>query len=105
MPTILSKYKLKNNYNADESGLFCQALPNKSLHYKDENCSNGKHSNVRLTGLAAGNAIGEKLPFFVIGKSAKPRCFSGAKKFTLTLSFSRKELDRWGFVYKSGEET
>ena len=32
-----------------------------------------------LTGLAAGNAMGENLPVFVIEKSAKPRCFSGAK--------------------------
>ena len=36
-------------------------------------------SIVRLTGLAAGNATGEKLPLFVIGKPAKPRCFSGVK--------------------------
>ena len=36
-------------------------------------------SIVRLTGLAAGNATGEKLPLFVIGKSVKPRCFSGVR--------------------------
>ena len=30
---------------------------------------------VRITGLAAANALGEKLPMFVIGKAAKPRCF------------------------------
>ena len=34
---------------------------------------------LRLTTLAAGNATGEKLPLFVIGKSAKPHCFSGVK--------------------------
>ena len=79
LPTILSKYKLKDNYNANEFGLFYQALPNKSLHYEDEHCSNGKHSKTRLTGLAAGKGTGEKLSFFVIGLSAKPRCFSGAK--------------------------
>ena len=46
---------------------------------KVSHCSSGKHSKVRLTGLAAGNATGEKLPLFAIGKSAKPRCFSGVK--------------------------
>ena len=46
---------------------------------KGEKCSGGKHSKVRLTGLAAGNALGERLPMFVIGKSAKPRCFKGVK--------------------------
>ena len=38
-----------------------------------------KPSKVRLTGLAVGSATGEKLPLFVIGKYAKPRCFSGVK--------------------------
>ena len=34
---------------------------------------------MRLTGLAAENVIGEKLPMFAIGKPAKARCFSGVK--------------------------
>ena len=79
LPTILSKYELKGIYNADEFGLFYQALPDKSLHYKSERCNGGKHSKVRLTGLDAGNATGEKQPLFVIGKYVKPRCFSGVK--------------------------
>ena len=49
------------------------------MHYKGERCSGGKHSKVRLTGLAAGNAMGEKLFMSAIGKSAKPWCFSGVK--------------------------
>ena len=79
LPSILSKYELKDIYNADEFGLFYQALPDKSLHYKGKRCSGGNRSKVRLTGLAVGNATGEKLPLSVIGKSAKPRCFSGVK--------------------------
>ena len=34
---------------------------------------------MRLTGLAASNALGEKLPMYVIGKSANPRCFKHIK--------------------------
>ena len=79
LPTILLKYELKDIYNADEFGLFYQALPDKSLHYKGKRCSGGKHIMVRLTGLAAGNATEEKLSLFVIRKSAKLRCFSGVK--------------------------
>ena len=56
-----------------------RALPGKSLHYQGDRCSGGKHSNVRLTGLATGNATREKLALFVVGKSAKPRCFSVPK--------------------------
>ena len=29
--------------------------------------------------MAAANAVGEKLPMFVIGKSARPRCFAGVR--------------------------
>ena len=79
LPTILSRYELKDIYNADEFGLFYQMLPTNTYHVKGERCAGGKFSKVRLTGLAAGNALGEKLPMFVIGKSDKPRCFKGIK--------------------------
>ena len=79
LPTILSRYELKDIFNADEFRLFYQALPSKSMHFKNERCSGEKFSKVRLTGLSAANATGEKLPMFVIGKSAKPRCFKNVK--------------------------
>ena len=56
LPTILSKYELKNICYAVDFDLFYQAFPGKSLHYKTERCSGGKDSKVRLTRLAAGNA-------------------------------------------------
>ena len=79
LPTILTKYELNDIYNAGEFGLFYQAIPDKSLHYKGECCISRKHSKVRLTGLPTGNAMRQNLPMFVIRKSAKPRCFSGVK--------------------------
>ena len=79
LPTIFSRYPLENIFNADEFGLFYQCLPNKTLHLKGGKCSGGKHSKVRLTGLANGNAYGERLQMFVIGKSVKPRGFKGVK--------------------------
>ena len=75
LPTLLSKYKLEDIFNADEFGLFYQCLPNKTLHLKSEKCSGGKNSKIRITGLAAANSVGDKLPMFVIGKSKAPRCF------------------------------
>ena len=62
LSTILSNYKLEDIFNADEFGLFYQALPNKTLHLKSEKCVRGKHSKIRLTGMAAANATGKKLP-------------------------------------------
>ena len=79
LPAILSIHELKDIFNADEFGPFYQALPSKSMHFKNERCSGGKFSKVHLTGLAGANFTGEKLPMFVIGKSAKPRCFKNVK--------------------------
>ena len=75
LPTLLARYQLKDVFNSDEFGLFYEALPSKSLHFRGKRCSGGKHSKIRLTGMAASNALGEKTPMFVIGKSANPRCF------------------------------
>ena len=79
LPTILSNYKLEDIYNADEFGLFYQCIPNKTYELKGEKCSGGKNSKVRLTGMAAASASGEKLPMLVIGKSKKPRCFKNVR--------------------------
>ena len=77
LPTILTNYQLQNIFNADKFGLFYKALPDKSLHLKSEKCIGGKHNKVCLSGMAAANGEGKKLPMFVIGKSVKPRCFTG----------------------------
>ena len=90
LPTILSRYPLENIFNADEFGLFYQCLPNKTLHLKGEKCSGRKHSKIRLTGLAAGNAYGERLPMFVIGKANKPRCFKGVRNLPCRYRAQRK---------------
>ncbi|XP_055712049.1 jerky protein homolog-like [Phlebotomus papatasi] len=64
-------------YNADETGLYWRKLPNKTLVEKDRKSAPGfKVSKERVTVLACANASGShKLPLYVIGKSARPRCF------------------------------
>ena len=49
------------------------------MHLKGEKCSGGKNSKICLTGLAAPNMCGEKIPIFVIRKSNKPHFFKGIK--------------------------
>ena len=90
LPTILSRYDLRGIYNADKFGLFYQQLPTKPFHLKGERCAGGKFSKVHLTGLAAGNAAGEKLPMFVIGKTEKPRCFKGVTSLPCQYKPQRK---------------
>ena len=52
--------------------LVYQCLPTKTYHLSREMCSGGKNSKVRLTGMAAASATGEKLPMFVLEKSKIP---------------------------------
>ena len=76
---LFSNYDLKDFYNADEFGLFYQFLPNKTFELKSEKCYGGKLSKLRITGMAAANAVGDQLPMFVIGKAKNPRCFKNVK--------------------------
>ena len=92
LPTLLSKYDLKDIFNADEFGLFYQCLPNKTYHFKGQKCSGGKNSKVRLTGMAAGNAVGEKLPMFLIGMSKTPCCFKHIKNLPCKYKSQKKSL-------------
>ena len=41
LPTILSRYDLRDIYNADEFGLFYQTLPSKTMELKGEKCTGG----------------------------------------------------------------
>ena len=79
LPTLLSSYDLKDIYNADEFGLFYQCSPNKTHQLKSEKCYGGKLSKISITGMATANAMGDKLPMFVIGKAKNPRCFKNVK--------------------------
>ena len=67
---------MKDIYNADEFGLFYKYMTNKTCELKSEKCSCGKLSKVDITGVGAVDAVGDKIPMFVIGKTQKPLCFN-----------------------------
>ena len=58
LPAMLTRYQLKDIFNADEFGLIYKTLPSKSLQFRGKRCSGGKHRKVRLTGMAASNTLG-----------------------------------------------
>ena len=94
LQTILSNYQTTEIYNAEEFGKFYKALPKKTLHLKDERCTGGKHSKIRLTGLAAANMNGGKLLMFVIRKLNNPPCFKHVKILPWMDSQLFEELER-----------
>lgn len=80
LPGIIRDYQSQNIYNCDETGLFYNLLPSKTLAEKGDSCHGGKKSKIRVTVLLTTNADGsDKLPPLVIGKSKNPRCFKGVK--------------------------
>lgn len=64
-------------YNADETGLYWQLLPDKTYVSLDEKSAPGmKSAKQRITFLGCANASGShKLRPLVIGKAKNPRCF------------------------------
>ena len=55
----------------------------------------GKKSKVRLTGMTAASATGEKLPMFAIWKSKNPRCFKNVKHLPCEYKSQKKSwMDR-----------
>lgn len=75
LPDITAGYCCYDIFNADETGLFYRALPNRTMAVKSDPARGVKSSKERMTVLLACSAAGEKLKPLVIGKSRKPRCF------------------------------
>lgn len=91
LPVLLKDYSPDNIYNADETGLFCKTLPEKTAVFKGEACHGGKQSKDRVTLLLAANMSGtEKLTPLMIGKSRSPRCFKGIKSFPIRYRANKK---------------
>lgn len=88
LPTMLLGYKPEDIYNADESGLYFRALPDKTLAFKSEKCVGGKMSKERLTILFCTNMVGEKEKLLVIGKAARPRALKNVPLNNLPVTWT-----------------
>ena len=60
-------------YNVDDVRLFFNDSQQNRLSCRCKAALDVKYSKTRLTGLAAGNAAGEKRPMFINGKGVKNR--------------------------------
>ncbi|GBN57471.1 Tigger transposable element-derived protein 4 [Araneus ventricosus] len=84
---ILKDSKPENIFNEDETALFFQRLPQKTLTFKKEKCFGGKLSKARLTVMLGANMTGyHRLKSLVIGRSKTPRCFKGTKSLEVDLT-------------------
>ena len=81
LPKISDRYQPKDIFNADETRLFYNLQPSKTLTYKGDSLHGGTKSKQKVAVLLGCNANGtEKLPPLVIGKYNKTHCFRNIKK-------------------------
>lgn len=92
LPSMLIGYQPEDIYNADESGLFFRALPDRTLTFKSEKCTGGKLSKERLTILFCVSMTGHKEELLVIGKAKHPRAFKNvdARELPATWKSNKK---------------
>ena len=73
LKNILEKYEPNDIYDADETGLFWQMLPENLLGFIGKKAHGSKQPKNRITLLVGANMSGtDKLPLLAIGKSKKP---------------------------------
>ena len=66
---ILDRYKPRNVYNADETGIYYRALPDGMLTFSTDSLSSSKKVKDRVTVLVAVNMDGtDKRPLFIVKK-------------------------------------
>ena len=91
LPELIKSYEPRNVYNVDETGLFYQMLPHRTLAFKGETTQGGKASKARITVLLGANMDGsDKLKPLVIRKYKKPRCFRGVSSLPLPYQNNKK---------------
>ena len=78
-------------------------LYQKTLHLKDDKCTGGKHSKIRVTGLADANMNGDILSMLSAGKSKNVKLLQKFQKITLLLPRPEKKLDGFNTFRKLGQ--
>uniref|UniRef100_A0A4W3IPE2 HTH CENPB-type domain-containing protein n=1 Tax=Callorhinchus milii TaxID=7868 RepID=A0A4W3IPE2_CALMI len=89
---ILQRYEAKDIYNADETGLFWQMLPEKSLGFAwRDSHHRSKQPKTQIMLLVGANMDGsDKLPLYTIGKNMWPRAFKNFHRLPLEYSANKK---------------
>ncbi|KAL4091479.1 hypothetical protein QTP88_026166 [Uroleucon formosanum] len=83
---VRQSYSENDIFNIDETGVFYNLLPDRSLDFKGVKSHGGAKSKQRLTVVLCCNSTGsEKLKLWVIGKYQNPRCFKNNRNVLFTM--------------------
>ena len=97
LPALTEGYDLADIYNADETGLYFRALPNRSMVIKGDPRKGIKTSKEWITVLLACSAASERQTPLVIGKAVNPMCFWGVDKALLPVTYRANRKARASF--------
>ena len=88
---------LNQVFNADETGLYWQLLPEKTLAGSyEKTAKNFKKSKDRVSILATANASGDfRLPLLLIGKSKNPRALKNINLSALPVNYKHQKKPGW----------
>ncbi|KAB0385323.1 hypothetical protein FD755_000279, partial [Muntiacus reevesi] len=76
---LVADFSPDDIFNADETGMFFQLLPQYTLAAKGDHCRRDKKARQQLTALFCCSALGtEKMRPLIVGRSANPRCLKNA---------------------------
>ncbi|XP_040075177.2 tigger transposable element-derived protein 6-like [Ixodes scapularis] len=90
-PAITEQYRPCDIYNTDETALFWQLLPSRTLARQGEKCHGGKLNKARITVLLTTNMDGSsKLTPLIIGKSKAPMCLRGCRSLPVKYTSNGK---------------
>lgn len=116
LPGLIKNYLPADIFNADETALYLETMPDRTLHFRGTNCNGTKVRKDRVTMMVCSNMDGsEKKDFLIIGKSAKPRCFKNVdlnklsvkyeanKNAWMTTQVMTKYLVDWDQVLKAAD--
>ncbi|XP_060867267.1 tigger transposable element-derived protein 6-like [Metopolophium dirhodum] len=89
---VRQSYSKNDIFNIDETGVFYNLLPDRSLDFKGVKSHGGAKSKERLTVVLCCNSTGsEKLKLWVIGKYQNPRCFKNVNKLSLPFEYTNQK--------------
>lgn len=89
---IRRSYDEKDIFNLDETGVFYNMLPDRSLDFKNVKCHGGSKSKERLTVVLCCNANGsEKFKLWIIGKYKNPRCLNKINRLILSFDYTHQK--------------
>ncbi|KAM7304032.1 tigger transposable element-derived protein 6-like [Ixodes scapularis] len=90
-PAITEQYRPCDIYNTDETALFWQLLPSRTLARQGEKWHGGKLNKARITVLLTTNMDGScKLTPLIIGKSKAPMCLRGCRSLPVKYTSNGK---------------